>query len=123
MGRTVPTWRVRLDRLTLEWEAFRSGLRGDQRRAFDHLLRSMRHQAGASALLVSPDPFEPAALAMLVELQTEVTRLGDRLRALEWLADGGETRPDQAPARALTPVPSPPDATALADPEGGLTRG
>ncbi len=83
MGRTVPTYRVALERMAQQWNDFRRALRKGDREAFESLIRSARMHASAATYAVSLDPSESAFLSMLLEHEKELIRLrkavdGDR---------------------------------------------
>lgn len=75
MGRTVPTWRDRIERRAEYWSSFRKTLRSDEREEFDRLLKSVRSRSSACGMLPASDELEPALLAMLVELSSRISKL------------------------------------------------
>lgn len=75
MGRTVPTWRDRIERRAEYWSSFRKTLRSDERAEFDRLLKSVRSRSSACGMLPASDELEPALLAMLVEISSRISRL------------------------------------------------
>ncbi|UCE91231.1 MAG: hypothetical protein JSV90_07400 [Methanobacteriota archaeon] len=88
MGRTVPTYRVALERMAQQWSDFRRALRKGDREAFESLIRSARMHASAATYAVSLDPTESALLSMLLEHEKELIRLREAL-------DGGGKRNDR----------------------------
>ncbi|MDH3365339.1 MAG: hypothetical protein OEM29_04980 [Thermoplasmata archaeon] len=86
MGRTVPTYRLALERMVQQWNDFRRALRKDDREAFETLIRSARMHASASTYAISVDPSESAFLSMLLEHEKELMRLRKALHG----ADGTE---------------------------------
>ena len=84
MGRTVPTYRIALERMAQQWSDFRRALRKGDREAFESLIRSARMHASAATYAVSLDPTESAFLSMLLEHEKELMRLR---KALD--GDGG----------------------------------
>ena len=84
MGRTVPTYRIALERMAQQWSDFRRALRKGDREAFESLIRSARMHASAATYAVSLDPTESAFLSMLLEHEKELIRLR---KALD--GDGG----------------------------------
>lgn len=75
MGRTVPTYRIALERMAQQWSDFRRALRKGDREAFESLIRSARMHASAATYAVSLDPTESAFLSMLLEHEKELIRL------------------------------------------------
>ena len=75
MGRTVPTWRDRIERRAEYWSSFRKTLRCDEREEFDRLLKSVRSRSSACGMLPASDELAPALLAMLVELSSRLAKL------------------------------------------------
>ncbi len=85
MGRTVPTYRLALERMVQQWNDFRRALRKDDREAFEALIKSARMHSSASTYAISVDPSESAFLSMLLEHEKELMRLRKILRE----GDGG----------------------------------
>ena len=75
MGRTVATWRDRIERRIVAWARYRRALRLDDRIAFDRLLNSVRSRSAACGMMPASDEFEPALLSMLVDLETRSSRV------------------------------------------------
>ena len=97
MGRTVPTYRIALERMAQQWGDFRRALRKGDREAFESLIRSARMHASAATYAVSLDPTESAFLSMLLEHEKELMRLrkamdgnGGRNEADGYEAEDGE---------------------------------
>ena len=86
MGRSVPTYRMKLEELIAELAPYRRALREEDRTAFDGLMNRARRYASASGCQASPDPMETALLSMLVGLERELARL-------RRLVDDGGARP------------------------------
>ena len=82
MGRTVPTYRLALERMAQQWSEFRRALRREDREAFDSLVNRARMHSSAATYAISVDPSESAFLSMLLEHEKELMRLrravGDR---------------------------------------------
>lgn len=94
MGRTVPTYRLALERMVQQWNDFRRALRKDDRDAFEALIRNARMHASAATYAISVDPSESAFLSMLLEHEKELMRLKKVLRGDDDAEDamgGGET--------------------------------
>ncbi|UCE45890.1 MAG: hypothetical protein JSU93_03200 [Methanobacteriota archaeon] len=88
MGRTVPTYRLALERMVQQWNDFRRALRKGDREAFEALMKSARMHASASTYAVSVDPSESAFLSMLLEHEKELMRLRRILREDGYEEDG-----------------------------------
>lgn len=79
MGRTVPTYRLALERMAQQWSDFKRALRKDDREAFESLVNRARMHASAATYAISLDPTESAFLSMLLEHEKDLIRLkGER---------------------------------------------
>lgn len=87
MGRTVPTYRLALERMAQQWSDFRRALRRGDREAFDSLVKHARMHSSAATYAINVDPSESAFLSMLLEHEKELTRLR---RAVDGHEDGTE---------------------------------
>ena len=79
MGRTLPTWRDRIESRIEHWSIFRRALRLDERSDFDRLLKSVRMRSSACSMIPAVDEIEPALLAMLVGLESRLSKLEKEL--------------------------------------------
>tara|TARA_B100000900_G_C20598152_1_gene724305 strand:- start:1575 stop:1826 length:252 start_codon:yes stop_codon:yes gene_type:complete len=75
MGRTVSTWRDRIERRIEYWASFRRVLRLSEKNEFDRVLRSIRDRSSACGMLPTSDVFEPAVLAALVNISLRISKL------------------------------------------------
>ena len=75
MGRTLPTWRDRIESRIEHWSIFRRALRLDERSDFDRLVKSVRMRSSACSMVPAVDEIEPALLAMLVGLESRLSKL------------------------------------------------
>ncbi len=75
MGRTLPTWRDRIESRIEHWSIFRRALRLDERSDFDRLVKSVRIRSSACSMIPAVDEIEPALLAMLVGLESRLSKL------------------------------------------------
>jgi hypothetical protein len=75
MGRTVPTYRIALERMAQQWNDFKRALRKDDREAFESLINRARMHASAATYAISLDPAESAFLSMLLEHEKELIQL------------------------------------------------
>ena len=79
MGRTVATWRDRIERRIAAWSGFRRALRLDDRIAFDYLLNSVRRRSSACGMIPASDEIEPALLSMLIDLEARLSKVEKEL--------------------------------------------
>ena len=80
MGRTVATWRARIERRVEAWGPFRRVLRPRDKVAFRRMLHAARSRAAAGGMIPAVDPMEPILLAMLVEAYDRIARLEEALQ-------------------------------------------
>ena len=83
MGRTLPTFRILLERLAVEWSPFRRALRVKDREAFDSVIGKARMHASASSFMVDSDPIDAVIMSVLVEQEKEIMELKRRLKEKE----------------------------------------
>ena len=83
MGRSVPSWRMRVESELQNLMPFRRALGPIDQVAFDALLNEVRQRRTAGGLLPSLNAWQPAVLGMLVGLMAEVQHLSKRLDELE----------------------------------------
>jgi len=83
MGRTNPTFRDALAQLRREWRPYRRGLRRTDQPAYDDLMGKAEAHADAAGYANPADPTPLALLSMLLEQQTEIDRLRERLDGVE----------------------------------------
>ncbi len=75
MGRTVPTYRLQLEKERRRWGLFRTALRADEQPAFDNLFIYARTYADAASAVARPCPSEAIFMSMILGLYQEVQRL------------------------------------------------
>ena len=75
MGRSVPTYRMKLEELIAELAPYRRALREEDRAAFDALMNRARRYASAAGYQAAADPMETAMLSMLLGLERELEGL------------------------------------------------
>lgn len=80
MGRTVPTYRMFLEKVIKRWDAFRRALRRDDRGAFDSMMNKARMHASAAVFNVQLDPSESMFMSILLEQEKEIAELKDKVR-------------------------------------------
>ena len=83
MGRTVPTYRMFLEKTIKAWDAFRRALRRGDREAFDSMMNKARQHASASIFNVEIDPSDSMFMSILLEQEKEITELKGRLGEAE----------------------------------------
>ncbi|MEJ6562398.1 MAG: hypothetical protein QNL85_01665 [Euryarchaeota archaeon] len=83
MGRTVPTWRTRIENELHSLEMFRRALPSTEKPLFDALLTGVRNRRTAGGMLPSHDVWKPMLLSMLIEMMVQNAKLERRLDVLE----------------------------------------
>lgn len=82
MGRTVPTWRNRIESELSSLEPFRRALNSADKTAFDALLDGARARRTAGGMLPAHDTWKPMLLSMLIECQSRILELERKLQQL-----------------------------------------
>ena len=105
MGRSVPTYRMKLEELIAELGDYRRALREEDRRAFDALMNRARRYASAAGFQASSDPMETAFLSMLVGIEKELESLKREAASAGTGAAGppAQESAPEAPARQTPP--------------------
>ena len=75
MGRTVPTWRNRIESEMTSLEPFRKALNSGDKILFDELLNGVRKRRTAGGMLPAHDAWKPMLLSMLIECHSRITEL------------------------------------------------
>ena len=75
MGRTLPTFRMLLQMLEVQWAPYRRALRIEDREAFDAVMDKARRHASASSFMVDSDPMDALFMSVLVEQERELLEL------------------------------------------------
>ncbi|MFX1487120.1 MAG: hypothetical protein ACFFBS_08530 [Promethearchaeota archaeon] len=83
MGRTVPSFRMVLEKELQKWNEFRRGLRIEEQNVLDELLNSARKHADAGSLVCSPNVSEIVFMAILTELKKQLKKLEKTVAALD----------------------------------------
>lgn len=83
MGRSVPPWRMRVERELGRLAPYRRALSANDRRSFDVLLDDVRQRRAAGGMLPDVGTWQPMYLSMVVGLMTHIAQLNDRIKALE----------------------------------------
>lgn len=75
MGRTVRTWRNRLEEKVDYWRGFKRTLRPRERESMENLEAAVRRRSSACGMLPLSDEFEPIVLAMLIDVEMRLSAL------------------------------------------------
>ena len=81
MGKTVPSYRLALDKELQRWSGFARALRKEDRRVFEDLLDICRNYASAGSNATRPVMFEPMVMSILLDQQKKLKQLQKELRA------------------------------------------
>ncbi|MEC8670460.1 MAG: hypothetical protein VXY11_04460 [Candidatus Thermoplasmatota archaeon] len=83
MGRTVPTWRNRVESELTALNAFRRALNSSDRKALDELLNGVRNRRAAGGMLPSIDVWKPMLISMILESYKKIAELESMIRELQ----------------------------------------
>ena len=83
MGRSVPSWRMRVETELQNLMPYRRALVPGDRAAFDALLDEVRQRRTAGGMLPTVNTWQPTVLSMLVGVMAEVSVLSERIKTLE----------------------------------------
>ncbi|MFX1512975.1 MAG: hypothetical protein ACFFCQ_10340 [Promethearchaeota archaeon] len=84
MGRTLPSYRVMLEKERAQWQNhFANRLRDQHRKSFAELWLYAFHLADAASANTRPLVLDNVVMSMLVAQQTEIQKLKDKLAKLE----------------------------------------
>ncbi len=83
MGRTVPTWRNRVEDELSSLNVFRRALNSADRKALDQLMNGVRNRRAAGGMLPSIDVWKPMLISMILESYTKITQLEDTIKQLQ----------------------------------------
>ena len=75
MGRTVPTWRNRVEDEMNALKLFRRGLSSSDKESLDALLNGVRNRRSAGGMLPSLDVWKPMLISMLLECYSKIAEL------------------------------------------------
>lgn len=75
LGKTVESYRLRLDKEIQRWSSFARALRKDDRETFDQLMDVCRNYASAGSNATRPVLFEAMIMCILVDQQKILNRL------------------------------------------------
>jgi hypothetical protein len=83
MGRTVPTWRNRVESELTALNAFRRALNSPDRKALDELMNGVRNRRAAGGMLPSIDVWKPMLISMILESYKKITELETMIKELQ----------------------------------------
>jgi hypothetical protein len=75
MGRTVPTWRNRVEDEMNALKPLRRGLNSSDKESLDALLNGVRNRRSAGGMLPSLDVWKPMLISMLLECYSKIAEL------------------------------------------------
>ncbi|MGB0202269.1 MAG: hypothetical protein ACPGSV_07255 [Candidatus Poseidoniaceae archaeon] len=83
MGRTVPTWRNRVESELTALNAFRRALTSSDRKALDELMNGVRNRRAAGGMLPSIDVWKPMLISMILESYKKIAELESMIKELQ----------------------------------------
>lgn len=83
MGRTVPTWRNRVESELNALNAFRRALNSSDRKALDELMNGVRNRRAAGGMLPSIDVWKPMLISMILESYKKIAQLENTIKELQ----------------------------------------
>lgn len=83
MGRTVPTWRNRVESELNALNAFRRALNSSDRKALDELMNGVRNRRTAGGMLPSIDVWKPMLISMILESYKKIAELENTIKELQ----------------------------------------
>ncbi|MAI05125.1 MAG: hypothetical protein CMA37_00835 [Euryarchaeota archaeon] len=83
MGRTVPTWRNRVEDELNSLNPFKRALNSYDRKLLDELINGVRNRRSAGGMLPSVDVWKPMLISMILESYSKITELENRIREME----------------------------------------
>jgi len=83
LGRTVPSFRMVLEREIEKWQGFARALRGDDKRAFEELMNECRCHASEAGAAVSPIISEAMFMSIFLSHQKTLSQIQATLQKVE----------------------------------------
>lgn len=83
MGRTVPTWRNRVESELNALNGFRRALNSSDRKALDELINGVRNRRAAGGMLPSIDVWKPMLISMILESYKKIAELENTIKELQ----------------------------------------
>ena len=75
MGKTVPSYRMALDKEVQRWSGFARALRKEDRTAFEQMMDACRNYASAGSNATRPVMFESMVMSILLHQQKTLNEL------------------------------------------------
>jgi len=92
MGRTHLPYSMQIELVADRFKQLRRGLRKEDQKIFDRLIRIARMQIQAGAMASNPNPFDSMALTMLIEMQKQIDAQKEEISNIrKQLAQAGDT--------------------------------
>ena len=83
MGRTVPTWRGRVEQEIEMLVPYRRALSEEDRKQFDAMLDDVRHRRAAGGMLPAHETWKPMLLSMIVGAYKRIQVLEQQVLLLQ----------------------------------------
>ena len=94
MGRTVQTWRTRIEDELQNLDGYRRALPSSEKLLLDELRNGVRHRRTAGGMLPAHEVWKPMLLSMVMELMARNAKLEHRLQLLESQREADHDRLD-----------------------------
>lgn len=82
LGKTVPSYRLALDKELQRWSGFARALRKEDRAAFEQMMNACRNYASAGSNATRPIVFDPMVMSILLHQQKALNRLEKEIDAI-----------------------------------------
>ena len=82
MGKTVPPYRIALDKEIRKWRGFARALRKEEKTAFSQMIDQCRNLASAGGNATRPIVFESVVMSILLSQQKTLNRIEKELDAI-----------------------------------------
>jgi len=82
MGKTVPSYRIALDKELQRWSGFARALRKEDRTAFEEMMDACRNYASAGSNATRPVMFESMVMSILLHQQKTLSELEKDIDAI-----------------------------------------
>ena len=89
MGRSVPTWRDRIERQLEELAAYQRGLRSDERKAFEMMTKAVRERRAAGGMLPGEDVWNIMLMSMILGAWLKIEVLEKEIKDAKGVVDSG----------------------------------
>lgn len=89
MGRSVPTWRDRIERQLEELNPYQRGLRSDERNAFEAMTKAVRERRAAGGMLPGENVWNVMLMSMLLGAWIRLESLENELNELREVVKSG----------------------------------